>query len=149
MTPLNKIICPIDFSPGSDHALGRAAELARAFGAELELLHVFQLPVLALPDVPITLSPTYVADLTQRIQKQLDLHARQLRDQGLRVKTSVLEGPAAETITDHAKKFTASMLVLGTHGRSGFKRFLLGSVAERVVRLSSVPVMTVHLPEGA
>jgi universal stress protein A len=140
-----KILCPVDFSPGSEQAIEKARELAGALGAELELVHAYQLPVLALPDSSVTVSPTYVAELTSRAQQELDRHADELRRDGITATTQVLEGSAAEAIVDRAKDGGASMIVMGTHGRSGFRRFLLGSTAERVVRMATVPVLTVHM----
>lgn len=147
MEPIKKIICPVDFSEGSEVALNRAAELARALSADIELLHVYQLPVLALPDAPITANPEFVATLTNRAQDGLDEYSTKLRSQGVNASTRVIEGNPAAVIAERALQTPASMVVLGTHGRSGFKRFLLGSVAERVVRIATVPVMTVHLPQ--
>lgn len=142
-----KILCPVDFSPGSERAVAKARELASALHAELELVHAYQLPVLALPDSSVTVSPTYVAELTNRAQEELNRHARAIEQDGITVTTRLVEGNPAEAIVERAKETDASMVVMGTHGRSGFRRFLLGSTAERVVRTATVPVLTVHLPE--
>jgi nucleotide-binding universal stress UspA family protein len=142
-----KILCPVDFSTGSERALGKAEELAKALGAELELLHVYQLPVLALPDAPVTVSPTFIADLTDRAEQALKPLADKVKTHGLAVSTKLLEGAPAETIVSRAQELRAELIVMGTHGRSGFRRFLLGSTAERVVRTSAVPVLTVHVGE--
>ncbi|MFT3925191.1 MAG: universal stress protein [Myxococcales bacterium] len=142
-----KILCPVDFSPGSETAIEKARELAGALGAELELLHAYQMPVLALPDSSVTVSPTYLVELTNRAQQELDKHATQLEEDGITTTTRVLEGNPAETIVDCARDTGATMIVMGTHGRSGFRRFLLGSTAERVVRMATVPVLTVHVSE--
>jgi universal stress protein A len=140
-----KIVCPVDFSAGSERALEKAEELARALGAEIELLHVYQLPVLALPEAPVTVSPTFVADLTDRAERALKPLAEKIRAHGLTVGTRLMEGHPAEVITSRARDLEASMIVMGTHGKSGFRRFLLGSTAERVVRMATVPVLTVHV----
>lgn len=147
MEPIKKIICPVDFSEGSEVALERAAELARALGADVELLHVYQLPVLRLPEATITANPEFVAALTNRAQDALNGYTKKLQSQGVIASASLIEGNPPTVIVEQALKTPASMVVLGTHGRSGFKRFLLGSVAERVVRTSAVPVMVVHLPQ--
>lgn len=147
MTPTTKqILVPIDFSDGSSRAVTQAVELARALGASIELFHSYQLPVFALPDSSVALSPTYVADLTDRAQKELNRHRDRLASEGLSVTTKLLEGNAADAIVERANTINALMIVIGTHGRSGFRRFLLGSVTERVVRTATVPVLTVHLP---
>lgn len=147
MGSAKKILCPVDFSPGSEHAVTKASELASALGAELELMHAYQLPVLALPDSSITVSPTYVAELTTRAQQELDKHVEGLKQKGITASTRLTEGNPAEAIVERAKEIDATMIVMGTHGRSGFRRFLLGSTAERVVRTATVPVLTVHLAE--
>lgn len=147
METLKTIVCAVDFSKGSDRALEHAAALAKATGARVELLHVYQLPVLALPDGVVTATPEFVARLTNQAQEVLDMHRKRLAALGVQASTCLLEGSAVETIVRHATQRADAMLVLGTHGRSGFKRFVLGSTAERVVRLASVPVLTVHLAE--
>ena len=147
MQTVKTILCPVDFSEGSDRAVEQAAMLAKATGAGVELLHVYQLPVLALPDGVVTATPDFVAKLTTQAQEALDKHRAQLTAQGITATARLIEGHPVQTIVDHTKQIGASMLVLGTHGRSGFKRFMLGSTTERVVRLASVPVLTVHLGE--
>jgi nucleotide-binding universal stress UspA family protein len=141
------ILVPVDFSKGSERAIEQAETLAAALGASLELFHAYQLPVLALPDSSVTVSPTYVADLTNRAQGELDRHRDNLRARGVNVTTKLTEGNPADAIVQRAESLPAMMVVLGTHGRGGFRRFLLGSTAERVVRTATVPVMTVHLSE--
>jgi nucleotide-binding universal stress UspA family protein len=146
-SPGKHILVPVDFSKGSDRAVAQAETLAAALGAKLELFHAYQLPVFALPDSSVTVSPTYIADLTDRAQQELNRHRDSLAARGVIATAKLLEGNAAEAIVERAQAIGASMIVLGTHGRSGFRRFLLGSTAERVVRMATVPVLTVHLPE--
>ena len=142
-----KILVPVDFSFGSERAVEKAAELARAMEASVELMHVYQLPVFALPDSSITVSPTYIADLTDRAQRALEKHRAALQADGIEASTKLMEGMPAQAIVEHANDISAEMIVMGTHGHSGFKRFLLGSTAERVVRMASVPVLSVHQQE--
>lgn len=141
------ILVPVDFSKGSDRAVAQAETLALALGADVEFFHAYQLPVLALPDSSVTVSPTYVADLTDRAQRELNKYRDAAQEHGLNATVKLLEGNPSEAIIERATAIRATMIVLGTHGRSGFKRFLLGSTAERVVRTAEVPVLTVHLPE--
>ena len=142
-----KILVPVDFSVGSERAVEKAAELARVMDASVELMHVYQLPVFALPDSSITVSPTYIADLTDRAQRALEKHRAVLAADGIEASTKLIEGLPAQAIVDHASDISAEMIIMGTHGHSGFKRFLLGSTAERVVRMATVPVLSVHLPQ--
>jgi nucleotide-binding universal stress UspA family protein len=141
------ILVPVDFSKGSNRAVAQAEQLAVALGTQIELFHAYQLPVFALPDSTVTISPTYVNDLTERAQRELDRHRELLLGRGLGVTTKLVEGNPADAIVERAGQLHATMIVLGTHGRSGFRRFLLGSTAERVVRMATTPVLTVHLPE--
>ena len=131
----------------SDLTPGIPCESKECLRATIHLLHVYQLPVFALPDSSVTVSPTYVADLTDRAQKALNKHKEALIEKGIGADAKLLEGMPAQSIVDHADEVDADMIVMGTHGRSGFKRFLLGSTTERVVRTATTPVLTVHLPE--
>jgi nucleotide-binding universal stress UspA family protein len=142
-----KMLCPVDFSKGSEGALQKAEELARALGAEIELLHVYQIPVLAMPDAPLTVSPSFVADITDRAERALKPLAERVRAHGLTATTHLTEGVSADVIVRRAQELGAELIVMGTHGYGGFRRFLLGSTAERVVRTSTVPVLTVHVGE--
>jgi nucleotide-binding universal stress UspA family protein len=142
------ILVPVDFSKGSDRAIAQAEQLAVALGAQIEVFHAYQLPVFALPDSTVTVSPTYIADVTERATRELERYREALGTRGVKATAKLLEGNPADAIVERAERLGATMIVLGTHGRSGFRRFLLGSTAERVVRMATVPVLTVHLPEG-
>lgn len=142
----NKIIvCAVDFSESSECAIAAAAELARKLDCVVELVHVYHLPVLAMPDGVITATPTYVANITTSAQAQLDQYREQLASAGVLAGTSLLEGQVALMIVQHAEKLHATMIVQGTHGRSNFQRLFLGSTSERVLRLAPMPVLTVRL----
>lgn len=142
-----KILCPVDFSKGSEEAIAKAEELALALGAELELFHAYQLPLVALPDSSVMLSPTFITDMTQRAERELERHRAEVAADGVVVSTQLSEGDASHAIVERARTTGAAMIVMGTHGRGGFRRFLLGSTAQRVLRTASVPVLTVHLPD--
>jgi nucleotide-binding universal stress UspA family protein len=142
-----KILCPVDFSEGSKRALAKAEELARALGAEVELFHAYQLPVLALPDAPVTVSPAFITDLTDRAERALAQLLTGVREHGVPGSTHIAEGNPAEAIVARANEIGAHMIIMGTHGRGGFRHLLLGSIAERVVRMATVPVLTVHAAE--
>ncbi len=149
-TSTNKFVCPVDFSEGSERALDKAVELAGALGAQLELVHVYQAANIALPGATaISVERTLIDELGKQSQKALDEALSKLRARApnLQVNAHLLEGTAADTIVSFAEKVGASMIVVGTHGRRGFQRFLLGSVAERLVRTSPIPVLTVQLSD--
>ncbi|HET9624949.1 MAG TPA: universal stress protein [Kofleriaceae bacterium] len=141
----HKILCPVDFSPGSQRALAAAARLARAHGGELIVLHAW-----ALPSVAVAGEYFYPAELVQDFvndaQRRVDVAVAEARALGApQVTGRVIDGPAWRTIVDTAKLDPAiDVIVIGTHGRTGVRRVLLGSVAEAVVRHASCPVLTLR-----
>jgi nucleotide-binding universal stress UspA family protein len=144
-TFFRRVLVPHDFSTGADQALRAAAGLAEDAGGRLTVLHVLS-PTYALSDPlftaalppPETTIPEVKAALEGRIAKVL---ARS----DVPVTTVVRVGHPAETIVEAADK--ASSIVMSTHGRVGVSHLLLGSVAERVVRISPIPVLTIR-PRG-
>lgn len=144
MLTVKRILCPIDFSACSDQALHTAVDLAKRFGASLELLHVIQSSTYVMPLMPMGGPPLdYLRDLPERMRKQLD----QLRDRVVpehaQVSSSVREGVIHTEIIQRAKETSSDLIVIGTHGHTGITHVLLGSVAERVVRLADCAVLTV------
>ena len=142
---LKKILCPVDYSEGSREALRTAVDLARAWQATLVLAHVWETP---------RWSTAYEAQLPTEVTRDLRATAqaslRQWQDEARKlgageVATKFLEGTTWDEIVSAAKADPAiGMIVMGTHGRTGLKRALIGSVAERVVRHSPVPVLVVR-----
>lgn len=141
-----RIVHPSDFSSASGAAFRKAIEMAKADRAELMIVNVIA------PIVPIAgdgyLSPKMYEDLRASAvawsQKQLQKLVAKAKQGRVRAKAFILEGPAPEQIIRFAKSKRADMVVMGTHGRSGFQKLLLGSVAGRVVSGARCPVMTVH-----
>jgi len=143
--PIQRILCPVDFSPCSDHAVHTALRLAKQFKASVELLHVVQMPTYVVPLSPLGAPPVDLwRDLPARLQKQLDQVAARLSDQAT-VTTALREGSVHASVVSRAQEINADLIVIGTHGHTGFTHVLLGSVAERVVRLAGCPVLTVGL----
>jgi nucleotide-binding universal stress UspA family protein len=142
MFPIRTILHPTDFSPPSGYAFELACALARDYGARLVLLHVKPPPqVLFGKAGPVVAEPP---DLRSTLQEQLD----QLRPAGTasQVERRLLEGDAAAEIVNTAREVGSDLVVMGTHGRTGLRRLLMGSVAEQVVRKAPCPVLTVKLP---
>lgn len=141
-----RVLCPIDFSECSEHALRHAAAVARWYGAQLQALHVFALapPVSMLP--PLT-SPPPLFSLTPPDRAQVLAHMRQLVTSAGGAENAevvVHEAPnIAADILDHAHAWHANLLVMGNHGHSGLTRLVMGSVAEKVLRLAKMPVLIV------
>jgi nucleotide-binding universal stress UspA family protein len=141
-----RIVHPSDFSSASGAAFRKALEMAKADRAELMIVNVIA------PIVPIAgdgyLSPKMYEDLRASAvawsRKQLLKLVAKAKQRRVRAKGFILEGPAHEQIIRFAKSKHADMVIMGTHGRSGFQKLLLGSVAGRVVSGARCPVMTVH-----
>lgn len=144
---LDKILCPTDFSEPSERGLDYAGKLAVQLGAELRILHVFQNPAFVLP-MSGYVGPTSDVLFRMRTQCEESLERRraELEKLGLRVSVEVTEGVPHEVIVSAARAMGASMIVMGTHGRTGISHAFMGSVAERVVRLADRPVLTVRPP---
>jgi nucleotide-binding universal stress UspA family protein len=131
------ILVATDYSRGSEHALETAVALATRFGARLLLLHVFEDSAYAFP-FPLP------DGIREAAAKHLHDAVAGLRTRMLDVSGVLREGLAADQICSVASDLSVDLVVVGSQGRRGLPRFVLGSVAERVVRLSTVPVLTVH-----
>lgn len=144
MIALNRILVPVDFSETSAAALRYGVNLARGFKATLHLLHVPEHPgEAAEAEYPIGLFETMQNAAHDRLRHLLtDVDANELQPQ-----CSMRLGAAPEAIVDYAQEHDIDLIVMGTHGRTGLARVLLGSVAETVVRTAPCPVLTVHYPE--
>lgn len=144
------ILVPIDGSPTSDRALAEAASLAQLTGAQVRLLHVMD-PVTHTRgfERPETYSQDILPQARQAGQTLLDARREQLAQQGIAVDTQLLESlgaSVARLVVEHAAQWPASVIVLGTQGRRGIERMLMGSDAEQIARHASVPVLLVRRP---
>jgi len=145
MTPIKRILVPVDFSSPSEHATEYALGLAETLGADIALMHTYSLPVYALPDGGVMVGPEYAARVSSAAQTSLDDCVARYSGRGVEVTGHLAEGVPHEEVARLAAELNAQMVVMGTHGRSGMRHLLLGSVTERVVRTSKVPVLTVRL----
>jgi nucleotide-binding universal stress UspA family protein len=144
MFEIRRILCPIDFSETSKPAFEYAVALAAQLGAELELLHVYQLPAYALPEGGLEILAGLEAELENRLQQQLDEFAKHSTEPSVKITTVLGTGVPYVEIIRAAKQRKADLIVIGTHGRTGLAHLLIGSVAERVVRTSEVPVLSIR-----
>lgn len=143
MAVIKKILTPVDFSDSSAAAVRNAETLAHAVGAELVLLHVISDPVFAYAEGGGTISPRLIAEYEQAMKGKLEDVRNGVR-KDITVSMATAHGIPHEAIVAKADKEQYDLIVMGTQGRSGLNHLLLGSVAERVVRLSRVPVLTVR-----
>lgn len=139
----DRILVPTDGSTGTAHVVLQALDLADQYGATVHALHVKDANVTTL----LTDVGSDIEMLRKRAEDAVGMIERMGEGHGVEVETEIREGDPAETILAYAEEIGADLIVSGTHGRSGVRRRLLGSVAERVVRHASCPVMTVRLPE--
>lgn len=141
-----RILHPTDFSPASRPAFRKALALAKAGRAQLLIVHVLPiLPLVADAYIPATAYVELQRGQRASGQKQLDRLVRRAKDAGVRASGVLLEfGAAADRITRLARARRADVIVMGTHGRTGFTRALLGSIAARVVATATCPVLTVR-----
>ena len=148
MNVINRILCPVDFSEHSRRALEQAVVLARQYDATLRVLHVFTTPsaMAAVAGdgsfVPVE-NPAVSASYRADREVELSCFVAAVVPADVTVSREVAEGPAAAIILQTAAALPADLIVMGTHGRSGVRRFLVGSVTEHVLRRSSCPVLTV------
>jgi nucleotide-binding universal stress UspA family protein len=147
MKPFTRILTAVDFSENSECAFDYALTLATQFNAELTIIHVI--------NEPVDLRGFYVPHISfEQLEKEIEESAAKMMETFCRsklgtfsnYKTAIVTGIPYDEITAASARIDASLIVLGTHGRTGFDRILFGSTAERVVRSASCPVLTVRLP---
>lgn len=146
-TGIRRILCPVDFSDFSASVLAYAAAFAKLFGSEVTVLHV---SAAEMPPAGSATNPAgllQVPDARKSITDELQLWLAPLSSTGVTLRTQVAEGNTAAEIVRHAAGHDIDLVVMGTHGRSGFDRLTLGSVAEKVLRKATCPVLTI--PPGA
>lgn len=144
---ITRILVPVDFSACSDRAIAYAARLAGQVGASVELLHVVEDPFVGgvfTAEIYVPSVPTMIESWINEAAARLESLKTAMFPHGSDVETKVVVGHAAGTIVKHAKAGAFDLIVMGTHGRGGFSHLFMGSVAERVVRTSTVAVLTVH-----
>jgi nucleotide-binding universal stress UspA family protein len=144
MIQIRRIVCPTDFSPTAARAIDYAAEMARSFGAELTLLHV--IPEMTYPLRSFGMATSF-PHLREELHKRADEALQEAKAKvgsQTRVSTMLRDGEAHVQILECAKTIGADLIVMGTHGHTGLKHALLGSTAEKVVRLSDCPTLTVR-----
>jgi universal stress protein A len=153
VTPIKNVLCPVDCSEGSKVALEYATFVGKQFGAKVHLLHAWHVAHHVRPDLSVwmeahgqqpitkvmadaakTETDRFVATLPESTRSALTVH--------------VIEGEPASSITEFATNHQMDLIVMGTHGRTGLMHIALGSVAEKVVRHSRCPVLTVRAPQG-
>jgi nucleotide-binding universal stress UspA family protein len=148
MLPIKKIVCPTDFSDPSYEGLKVAREFAEHFSAELILVNViFPGPIVPGVAEPGFHIPAALEAMQETAKKNLQDLSRKKMPEKIPVRTLVISGKPAYEIVDLADKEKADIIVIATHGESGWQKFLFGSVTEKVIRMASCPVLTVQQPK--
>lgn len=152
MSPeLRKILCPVDFSECSRKAVDYARFLAQRFDSEVTLFHVWASPVSLYPELSVWVNnaeTTLAQAVEAHAQSEMKRVADSLPDEfRARVQTEIVCGSPLQSIVERATSGAFDLIVLGTHGHTGFMHLLVGSVAERVVQHAPCPVLTVRGPK--
>ena len=135
------ILVPTDFSEYADYALDYAIELAQKLQARLTLLHIIDTTPLGVVEGTAMLPPLYWQELETGLEQSMEESLKRLDDVGLQGETVIVQGVPFQPIIDTAKDKAADLIVMSTHGRTGLTHVLMGSVAEKVVRLAPCPVL--------
>ena len=150
MLPVKKIICPTDFSEPSYEALKTAVEMADHFSAELIVVHVVTpIPFIPIHDDPSSFNlPVYEKEMETSAQKSLDRVFEEKIPKSLNCRTLVMQGDPAPQIVRLADDEAADIIVIATHGLTGWRKFMFGSVTEKVIRLANCPVLSIRVPSS-
>jgi nucleotide-binding universal stress UspA family protein len=144
MPSIRTILCPIDFSETARHALDQAVALARRYGSKIVALHmsprISSISPMLVPEVPV-LPPE-----APEVEAELRIWLAPAEQAGVGTQVVAADGAPAAGILERAAALPADLIVMGTHGRTGFEHLLLGSVTEKVLRKATCPVMTVPPP---
>jgi nucleotide-binding universal stress UspA family protein len=144
MKPFQKLLVPVDFSAHSAEAVHVATDLARRYDASLTLIHVYDPLVYALPHGFTLFTQPQLERVFEALESQLaGAKAQAIEAGAARVQTRLLQGTIAGQITEYSARGEFDLVVMGTHGRTGMKHLVLGSIAEKVVRTAACPVLTV------
>jgi nucleotide-binding universal stress UspA family protein len=149
MFPIKKILCPTDFSEPSFKGIEAASELAEHFSAELLLTSVVT-PVypIGAPGIPASYKVgEYYEEMVEYATQSLEEIEKEKIPAGVKTQTFIDRGNAADEIVKRAENEKADVIVIATHGWTGWRRVVFGSVAERVVRFAECPVLTVPEPK--
>ena len=137
---LRHILVPLDFSADAEQALDDAVELAQQFQARLTLLHVIYIPI----TTEVNLS-SYFTEMESGASQRMETYQDRVAEAGPAVVMRIIRGTPFREIVDFAEIQQIDLIVMGTHGRTGMQHLLVGSVAERVVRLAPCPVMVTRV----
>ena len=148
MLPINKVVCPTDFSDPAYEGLKAAIELAEHFQAQLVLMNVVSLVPVASGGMGAGFHlATVMKEMQAEAEKSITNLIAEKIPKAVQTRSIVVQGKPADEIIRLADKEDADMIVIATHGESGWQKFLFGSVTEKVIRMASCPVLTIQQPQ--
>lgn len=143
MNSISTILVALDFSDNSDRALDVAIDYAKRVGADIELVHAFDIPIPAVYPYEVTIPDSMITESRRIAEQKLQTARAKVDAAGISVATHLAEVPAASAIVRIAEDVKADLLVMGTRGHTGLKHMFLGSVAERTTRHAPCSVLVV------
>jgi nucleotide-binding universal stress UspA family protein len=146
MLNLKRVLVAIDFTETSDTAFDFAVQLAEKFGASVTAVHAFEIPVIGFPDGALVATADIASRIQEAARQGLDAAVKTRAGGAVKIDSILREGSPHEEVRAVAEQVHADLIVIGTHGRRGLARALLGSVAENIIRTVKIPVLTIHGP---
>jgi nucleotide-binding universal stress UspA family protein len=147
MAQFRKILVPIDFSPHSAAALETAVSIAKAFGSSIHALHCYPINPGGITPYGIMMPPNLDEEIREAANQKLTEWLGRVDAPGITIVPALTSMFPSESIARTAEEIGADLIVMGTRGLTGFKHVVLGSVAERTIRIAPCPVLTVKGPE--
>jgi nucleotide-binding universal stress UspA family protein len=149
----SRILVPVDLSEGSQALIDYAIQFARPFNASLEVVHAWEPPQYVAPDLLVA-APGWNSQSLEKVavdaaSKELTELVARIQNPPVPIQHRVIVGEAASTVLRAAEEGQHDLIIMGTHGRRGLPRLLMGSVAQKIVARAHCPVLTLHLYEAA
>jgi len=139
---MQTILVPTDFSPHSETALEVAEKLVKLTGGKIHLLHCYKINVGGISPYGISIPEEFNRQVREAAEKKLEEVVREVAAEGIEIEAHLTPRFPSEAVSDLAKELGADLIVMGTRGATGLKHILLGSVAERTIRIAPCPVLT-------
>jgi nucleotide-binding universal stress UspA family protein len=143
MKQVNSVLVATDFSEAAQHAVDGAIAVAKTFEAKLHVVHAFQTPVPIVSPYEVVVPEGFLEQARDSAGNELQKVVEKINSEGLEAESHLTEAPAAPSIVRLAEELEVDLIVIGTRGNTGLKHIVLGSVAERTIRLAPCSVLTV------
>ncbi len=148
MNEVKTVLVATDFSSHSEAAVRAAINLVKAFGATLHLVHAFDTPIPIFTPYEVVVPDGFLEQARESATRSLNASRDKIQAEKVDVKAHLTEGPAAPAIARAAEELGADLIVMGTRGNTGLKHVVLGSVAERTIRMAPCSVLTVKTQDA-